>query len=216
MNWRRMTLETRQAYRQILDAVSVTPEMGRRVLTGLRRSLDPGRRPAAPRWQPRLAAACAALAICTAAAFPLWLESRSPAETPPVQVTWDAQQFDSIAGLADSLSYPLLLPAQVPEEYQLDGIRCLQGQLAEVVWQGDNGQSLTYRMAPGTEDISGDFTAYGWEDTLNTGAYTVTCKGEDGSIFLAVWNDGTYSFSLHASDGLTSDQVLVMIQSMAA
>lgn len=103
-------METRQAYRQIMDAVSVTPEVERREL-------------------------------------------------------------------ADSLSYPLLLPAEVPDGYALDSIRCLQGQLAEVVWQGAGGQSLTYRMAPGAEDVSGDFTAYGWEDTLTAGAYTVTCKG---------------------------------------
>lgn len=206
-------METRQAYRQILDAVSVTPEMERRVLAGLRTALDGnGRR--TYRWQPRLAAACAALVVCAAAFFPLWLESRSPVETPPVQVTWGAQQFDSIAGLADSLSYPLLLPAQVPEGYQLDGIRCLQGQLAEVTWQGDEG-TLIYRMAPGDEDVSGDFTTYGWEDTLNVGAYTVTCKGEDGHVFLAVWNDGTYSFSLHASAGLSAEQVTAIIESLA-
>lgn len=213
MNWRRMTLETRQAYRQILDAVSVTPEMEQRVLAGLRNALD-RKGSGTYRWQPRLAVACAALVICAAAVLPLWLESRPPVETPPVQVTWGAQQFDSIADLADSLSYPLLLPAQVPEGYQLDGIRCLQGHLAEVSWQGDEG-TLIYRMAPGNEDVSGDFTAYGWEDTLNAGTYTVTCKGEDGQVFLAVWNDGTYSFSLHASAGLTAEQVMTVIESLS-
>ena len=215
MNWRRMTLETRQAYRQIMDAVSVTPEMERRVLTGLRRSLDTGRRPAAPRWQPRLAAACAALVVCAAAFFPLWLESRSPLETPPVQVTWGAQQFDSIGELADSLSYPLLVPTSIPEGYQPKAFRCLQGELAEVSWQSEDG-TITYRMAPGNEDVSGDFTAYGWEKILNIGAYTVSCKGEDGVVFLAVWSDGTYSFSLHASAGLTPDQVTDVIESLEA
>ena len=141
-------METRQAYRQIMDAVSVTPEVERRVL-------------------------------------------------------------------ADSLSYPLLLPAEVPDGYALDSIRCLQGQLAEVVWQGAGGQSLTYRMAPGAEDVSGDFTAYGWEDTLTAGAYTVTCKGEDALVFLAVWSDGTYSFSLHASAGLTTGQTAELIESLS-
>ena len=33
-------METRQAYRQILDTVSVTPEMEQRVLAGLRNALD--------------------------------------------------------------------------------------------------------------------------------------------------------------------------------
>lgn len=90
-----------------------------------------------------------------------------------------------------------------------------QGQLAEVVWQGAGGQSLTYRMAPGTEDVSGDFTAYGWEDTLTAGAYTVTCKGEDALVFLAVWSDGTYSFSLHTSAGLTTGQTAELIESLS-
>lgn len=209
-------METRQAYRQIMDAVSVTPEVERRVLAGLRRSLDTGRRPAAPRrWQPRLAAACAALILCGAAALPLWLDSRAPVETPPVQVTWGTQQFGSVGELADNLSYPLLLPAEVPEGYEPESIRCLQGQLAEVVWQGADSQSLTYRMAPGEQDVSGDFTAYGWEETLTAGSYTVTCKGEDALVFLAVWSDGTYSFSLHASAGLTTEQTTELIQSLS-
>ena len=209
-------METRQAYRQIMDAVSVTPEVERRVLAGLRRSLDTGRRPAAPRrWQPRLAAACAALILCGAAALPLWLDSRAPVETPPVQVTWGTQQFGSVGELADNLSYPLLLPAEVPEGYEPESIRRLQGQLAEVVWQGADSQSLTYRMAPGEQDVSGDFTAYGWEETLTAGSYTVTCKGEDALVFLAVWSDGTYSFSLHASAGLTTEQTTELIQSLS-
>lgn len=209
-------METRQAYRQIMDAVSVTSEVERRVLAGLRRSLDTGRRPAAPRrWQPRLAAACAALILCGAAALPLWLDSRAPVETPPVQVTWGTQQFGSVGELADNLSYPLLLPAEVPDGYEPESIRCLQGQLAEVVWQGADSQSLTYRMAPGEQDVSGDFTAYGWEETLTAGSYTVTCKGEDALVFLAVWSDGTYSFSLHASAGLTTEQTTGLIQSLS-
>ena len=207
-----MTLESRQAYRKIMDAVTVTPEVERRVLAGLRTALETGQKPALRRWQPRLAA-CAALVICAAAGFPLWLDSRTPAETPPVQVTWSAQQFESTGELAEQLSYPLLLPAWLPEGYTLESARCLQGELAEICWQAD-GQTITYRMAPGDGDISGDFTAYGWEEELTAGAYAVTCKGEEGLVFLAVWSDGTYSFSLHASAGLTVDQVTALIESL--
>ena len=205
-------METRQAYRRIMDAVTVTPEVERRVLAGLRTTLETGQKPALRRWQPRLAA-CAALVICAAAGFPLWLDSRTPAETPPVQVTWSAQQFESTGELAEQLSYPLLLPAWLPEGYALESARCLQGELAEICWQAD-GQTITYRMAPGDGDISGDFTAYGWEEELTAGTYAVTCKGEEGLVFLAVWSDGTYSFSLHASAGLTVDQVTALIESL--
>ena len=195
-----------------MDAVTVTPEVERRVLAGLRTALEPGQKPALRRWQPRLAA-CAALVICAAAGFPLWLDSRTPAETPPVQVTWSAQQFESTGELAEQLSYPLLLPAWLPEGYALESARCLQGELAEICWQAD-GQTITYRMAPGDGDISGDFTAYGWEEELTAGTYAVTCKGEKGLVFLAVWSDGTYSFSLHASAGLSVEEVTAVIESI--
>ena len=196
-----------------MDAVTVTPEVERRVLAGLRTALETGQKPALRRWQPRLAAACAALVICAAAGFPLWLDSRTPAETPPVQVTWSAQQFESTGELAEQLSYPLLLPAWLPEGYALESARCLQGELAEVCWQTD-GQTITYRMAPGDGDINGDFTAYGWEEELTAGTYAVTCKGEKGLVFLAVWSDGTYSFSLHASAGLSVEEVTAVIESI--
>ena len=196
-----------------MDAVTVTPEVERRVLAGLRTALETGQKPAYRRWQPRLAAACAALVICAAAGFPLWLDSRTPAETPPVQVTWSAQQFESTGELAEQLSYPLLLPAWLPEGYALESARCLQGELAEVCWQTD-GQTITYRMAPGDGDVSGDFTAYGWEEELTVGTYAVTCKGEEGLVFLAVWSDGTYGFSLHASAGLSVEEVTALIESI--
>ncbi|MBM6886698.1 hypothetical protein [Pseudoflavonifractor phocaeensis] len=206
-------MESRQAYRKIMDAVTVTPEVERRVLAGLRTALETRQKPAYRRWQPRLAAACAALVICAAAGFPLWLDSRTPAETPPVQGTWSAQQFESTGELAEQLSYPLLLPAWLPEGYTLESARCLQGELAEICWQAD-GQTLAYRMAPGDGDISGDFTAYGWEEELTAGTYAVTCKGENGLVFLAVWSDGTYSFSLHASAGLSVEEVTAVIESI--
>ena len=62
----------------------------------------------------------------------------------------------------------------------------------------------------------GDFTSYSWEKTITAGPYTVTCKGEDGLVLLAVWSDGTYSFSLHTSAGLTTDQVQAIIESIEA
>lgn len=46
------------------------------------------------------------------------------------------------------------------------------------------------------EDISGDYTKYSDVKTEKIGDWDVTLKGNDGKVVLAVWNDGTYSYSI--------------------
>ena len=70
----------------------------------------------------------------------------------------------------------------------------------------DGENTLSIRKGTSTEDISGDYNSYSEEGTLTVGENTLTIKGKDGKISLAVWNDGTYSYAISGS-GLTSEQV---------
>lgn len=57
--------------------------------------------------------------------------------------------------------------------------------------------TLTYRKAKGTEDISGDYNSYTYENTIEVFGKKVTLKGSDkDKISLAIWNDGTYAYSI--------------------
>ena len=66
----------------------------------------------------------------------------------------------------------------------------------------------------GTEDISGDYTDYDQIMTETINGSTVTLKGNDDSIFLAVCQKDGYSSSLNFSDGISLDSMLEILKTM--
>lgn len=75
-------------------------------------------------------------------------------------------------------------------------------KMAEIVYDTVDGDCLTVRKAPGTDDISGDYNEYTLEETTDTG---VVLKGdkETSLIYLAVWTAGEYTYSFNSSEGMT-------------
>ena len=125
-------------------------------------------------------------------------------------------EYDSPQALAEALSWPLAIPTALPEGYSLLLAQSLPGELAELRWS-DGTDTLCYRMAPGSEDISGDYTQYGEISTRAVGTRSVQCRGEGGMIYTAVWTADGYSCSLSASGGLSPAElegILSSIQSI--
>lgn len=75
-------------------------------------------------------------------------------------------------------------------------------ELAEIDYTGE-GKTACYRKAAGTEDCSGDYNVYTDVTEFEAGSITVTLKGDAGQYTLAIWTDGSYSYSLSLSDGLS-------------
>ena len=100
----------------------------------------------------------------------------------------------------------------MPAGYALNARRVIPGELAELVY-AKGEETLTYRVSPGSEDNSGDYTVYQTESTLTAGGAAVTCRGEGATVSLALWTRDGYSFSLAASAGLSSGQVKTAVES---
>ena len=208
-----MTLRNRSAYRRLMDAVVVTPELEERVLEAVARRAD--RRPAIPATR-RILAACALAACCMVLllAQPVYGMPLTTA-TPPavVQGGYGSVEYDSPRALAEALSWPLAIPTALPEGYSLQLVQSLPGELAELRWS-DGTDTLCYRMAPGSGDISGDYTQYGETYARTVGAWSVQCRGEDGTIRTAVWTADGYSCSLSASGGLSPAELEAILTSI--
>ena len=209
-----MTLRNRSAYRRLMDAVMVTPELEERVLEAVTRRAD--RRPAIPATRRRILAACALAACCMVLllAQPVYGMPLTTA-TPPavVQGGYGSVEYDSPRALAEALSWPLAIPTALPEGYSLLLAQSLPGELAELRWS-DGTDTLCYRMAPGSEDISGDYTQYGETYTRTVGAWSVQCRGADGTIRTAVWEAEGYSYSLSDSGGLSPAELEAVLSSI--
>lgn len=64
--------------------------------------------------------------------------------------------------------------------------------MAEVSWTGTGGESGTFRMAAGTDDVSGDYTDYAEQIVVTLFGQQVTLSGN---------GDGTYAYSISLTDG---------------
>lgn len=154
-------------------------------------------------------AACLAVIIAVASAL------RSPAQvstsddlqpnegdiTDFVQGGADIVELDSAAALSAAVGFEVNdidLPF-TPEQTEYISY---WHELAEIDYTGE-GKTACYRKAAGTEDCSVDYNVYTDVTEFEAGSITVTLKGDAGQYTLAIWTDGSYSYSLSLSDGLS-------------
>ena len=116
----------------------------------------------------------------------------------------------SIAG------FGILLPDSVFEGSSAEPfIRAVRDKMIEAVYRDDSGE-IRIRKAPGTEDISGVFTEYAESNTITVKEHQVSVKGNEGKASVAVWTDGSYTFSVTADcgngEGIDSDSLVKIIE----
>lgn len=118
---------------------------------------------------------------------------------------------------AETLGIEVAVPSVLPEGYTLDKISAVPTStpgFAQLLYK--NGESsITYRTAKGTGNISGDYSTYETETTLDVNGVSVTCRGNGDLIYNATWESDDYTYSVTATDGLTQDQLTSLIESIA-
>ena len=165
-------------------------------------------------------AACLAVIIIAASAL------RSPAQVSPsddlqpnegdapgfVQGGADIIEHDSAAALSAAVGFEVNdidLPF-TPEQTEYISY---WHELAEIDYTGD-GKNARYRKAAGTEDCSGDYNVYTDVTELEANGTAMTLKGDAGQYTLAIWTDGSYSYSLSLSDGMSLSDWQALINSI--
>lgn len=211
-----MTLE-KNRYSVAMDKLHVTPEERERLLE---RALEQAQlQKTAPRavhtyrrWAPLAAAACICLVLAGVMFIPSWSD---PVTSPPVQVTNPVVQSEDLEALQSAAPFALSVPTELPEGWKVESASLIMGSLAQVVYT-DGTDTITYRMAEGAEDVSGDYNAYPWTEEADLDGITVTLKGQqEGAVLLAVWTDGAYSYAISCSTPLTAEQAAAIAASVA-
>ena len=150
----------------------------------------------------------AAAALLLILAFTLAPGLFGPAEAPGLEqianpfVTYESlEEAEGAAGFA--------LPA--PERFEGAGrreIAVIDGRIIDVTYlDGEDNRVLTVRKGTGEEDISGDYNEYPQEDVTELEGLSVTVRGDGERIFLALWQEGGYSYAVSFDDGGTQDQL---------
>ena len=196
-------------YRELMEQVNLTPEARERILTNVQQAdlspqpekvvPFPRRRQTWRRWASL--AACLVVAVAVLVAVPLLREQ--PDTAPPVQVLPPFRQVDSLDALSEAVGFPVTEVSKLPFDPVSTTYTAYDEGLAEITYTGSGGQTATYRQSLGTADNSGDDTLY--EDTQVVPENNATLKGQDQRYTLALWTDGTYTYSLRLSSALSAD-----------
>lgn len=197
-------------YRELMEQVNLTPEARERILTNVQQAdLSPQPEKVVPfprrrqTWR-RWASLAACLVVVVAAVLAVPQLQAEPNETTPPQLTGTPfHQVDTLAALSDAVGFPVTEPTALPFDPVNTTYTAYDEGTAEITYTGPNDQTATYRQSLGTADNSGDYTLY--KDTQVIPENNATLKGQDQSYTLALWTDGTYTYSLNLSTGLSAD-----------
>jgi hypothetical protein len=200
---------------ELMDRVSVTPEMRARVLENVR-AAAPERKAKVVRFRSRrkfiALAACLAAVVIAASVLPKFSGNT---EQPPVEAGSGIYQCASADELSKAVGFEAPAASYLPFEVSGTAYCNYSGDLAEVDYTGgDNSAAL--RKSEGKDDNSGDYNVYAFVSDISVGSLNVTLKGGSAdSCVLAVWTDGGCSYSLSLSSGVSSDEWIKIISGVS-
>lgn len=105
-------------------------------------------------------------------------------------------------------------PIQVPDEIggvSASAFRNLGQELLEVIYYQGDQEVARVRKGTGVEDVSGDYREYSEVKTEALEGREVTFKGDDGKVVLAIWNDGTYAYSMSVEETEISQEEMATL-----
>ena len=136
----------------------------------------------------------------------------SAASSDSIQIPNPWVQFETLEEAAQAVGFELTVSDAI-DGYNDKTIQALTDgseKIIEVRYENQTGDQVCIRKAPGRDDISGVYTDYSEERTVSAGEAEVTLKGNDGTVFLATWCAGGYTFSIYTDGGCTVDDMTAL------
>lgn len=130
-----------------------------------------------------------------------------------VQIPNPIIEYNTVDEAKASLGIDASIPTALPAGYELSKITTISNTALDLTYV--NGESeLSYRTAKSLEDISGDYNTYEFTKTAEINGYEISYSGNGQKVHNAKWNNGEFSFSIYADNGITFDELKSMIESI--
>lgn len=111
---------------------------------------------------------------------------------------------------AGAVGFGLTAPEKADGQDRRD-IQTMGEEMIQVFY-GDS--DICIRKASGSGDISGDYTAYAQVSEVTVEGISVTMKGADGLVHLAIWSCGGYTYSILARAGISGEDMAGLVRSV--
>lgn len=204
----------KKSYEVIMDKIVVTEEMRKRILRNIQTVdlVKPLHFLSSFRKYLPLAA-CLAVVLIGAVVFQKYFVPPEPAPTPfgaSVQKVMEITEFSTAKELSETVGFEITDLSSLPITASHTTYLSFGQELAQIEYT-DGNQTITFRKSSGSEDNSGDYTAYSITEIQKIKSNFVTLKGENGLYHLALWEKNGFSYSLRCSESITSDQMKNLI-----
>lgn len=196
-------------YKNALTKIYISKEMEERVMREVKTKVTElkQQRAVGRRWLlPAAMVACVVFSLGI-----LVLPKLSKGTKEQVQIPNPIVETDDIRTLKESVSFPLRVPTVAPEGYEVIDTSVIGGTLAQITYSNGTNK-ITYRMAEGTDDISGEYNTYDKLREITVDGQNVLLKGNNDGYQVATWTDGTYTYSITSDSPLREEQIVQMIE----
>ena len=128
-----------------------------------------------------------------------------------VQIPNPLTEHETLADLVKAVGFDVTLPA-VDKAYQETAFIDISGETADVRF-ADGEDTITFRKAKGSDDISGDYNTYNENKTITVKGVSVSVKGNDG-INTTTWQKDGFTYSFSSDKAMTQDALVKAIENL--
>ena len=147
---------------------------------------------------------------------PAQTEQAETTDTENVQIPNPWTDYDSKDDAAQAAGFDLTVPDEISgcSEKSYRVLSAAGDVMFEIIYASGEDETARIRKAPGANDVSGDYNEYAETETVDAGGVSVTMKGENGLVKLAVWTNGDYSYVLSVESGLSQSDMAALVSNI--
>lgn len=138
--------------------------------------------------------------------------SANPDSMNAVQIPNPFTDYAALSEAVKAAGFELLVPEKVNGVPQ-SGVQTMNDEMIQVFY-GDEDNDVCIRKAPGNGDVSGDYNVYSQITVVDANGISVTLKGKNNLVYLAVWNNGEYTYSVSTRTGMSNSDMVALVHAV--
>lgn len=139
------------------------------------------------------------------------ISKKADTKNEDVQIPNPLTEHETLADLAKTVGFDVTLPT-LDKAYKETAFIDISGTIADVRF-ADDEDTITFRKAKGSDDISGDNKTYKENKTIAVKDVSVSVKGNDG-INTAIWQKDGFTYSFSSDKAMTQDALVKAIENL--
>lgn len=127
-----------------------------------------------------------------------------------VQIPNPFVDYQTLAEAQKAVGFPMQLPEKI-NTFAKDSISVMSERMIQVIYR-KGADDIFIRKATGSDDISGVYENYEKTEKVTAGSVQAELRGDGTKVYVAVWTDETYAYSIYASAGMPVSEMTALIR----